>query len=198
MTLIDVFLTSTAAMRTNLLRTFLSMLGIIIAIGAVIILTAATEGKKVGISERIRGLGSDLLIVRPASSSTGGVSSLPGLGASLFYEDAVAIGDTNSAYIDGIASTTGAGGGQGFASIAQAIYRGQNAAMVMIGTEPSYQTVRDHYVAEGRFLSEDDVLKKGLVVVLGANVANKLFDTEDPVGKPVRLFAGVTQTLRLP
>jgi putative ABC transport system permease protein len=191
--ILDVLGTSTTAMRTNLLRTFLSMLGIIIAIAAVIGLTAATEGKKEGIADRIRGLGSDLLIVRPGATENRGVASLPGLGPSLFYEDAQAIGDARLPYVDGMASLTGAGGGQGFASVAQVIYRGQNASTVLIGTEPSYQVVRDHYVTEGRFLSEDDVTKKGLVVVLGANIAEKLFGTEDPVGKPVRVFAGVNE-----
>ena len=113
MTILDVLITSTTAMRTNLLRTFLSMLGIIIAIGAVIGLTAATEGKKEGISERIRGLGSDLLVVRPGATQQGGVASLPGLGASLYYEDAVAIGDADFDYVDGMASLTGSGGGSG-------------------------------------------------------------------------------------
>ena len=192
MTLIELFLTSVAAMRTNVLRTFLMMLGIVIGVGAVIVLTAATEGAQQGVSERIRGLGSDLLFVRPgAQRSAGGIASLPGLGPSLFYEDAVAIGDARLPYIDGIASHTAAGGGVGLISVAQVIYRGQNAATVLIGTEPSYQSVRDHYVERGRFISEDDVTKKALVVVLGANVAKNVFGNEDPVGQSVRVFAGL-------
>ena len=192
MTLIDLFLTAVGAMRTNVLRTFLMMLGIVIGVGAVIVLTAATEGAQQGVSDRIRGLGSDLLFVRPgAQRSAGGIASLPGLGPSLFYEDAVAIGDARLPYIDGIASHTAAGGGVGLISVAQVIYRGQNAATVLIGTEPSYQTVRDHYVERGRFISEDDVTKKALVVVLGANVAKNVFGNEDPVGQSVRVFAGL-------
>ncbi len=192
MTLIELFLTSVAAMRTNVLRTFLMMLGIVIGVGAVIVLTAATEGAQQGVSERIRGLGSDLLFVRPgAARAQGGAAALPGLGPSLFYEDAIAIGDAGLPYIDGITAHTSAGGGTGFVSLAQVIYRGQNAAVVLIGTEPSYQTVRDHYVTRGRFISEDDVTKKGLVVVLGSNIAEKVFPTEDPIGQSVRVFAGI-------
>lgn len=192
MTLIDLFLTAVGAMRTNVLRTFLMMLGIVIGVGAVIVLTAATEGAQQGVSDRIRGLGSDLLFVRPgAQRSQGGAAALPGLGPSLFYEDAIAIGDAGLPYIDGITAHTSAGGGTGFVSLAQVIYRGQNAAVVLIGTEPSYQTVRDHYVTRGRFISEDDVTKKGLVVVLGSNIAEKVFPTEDPIGQTVRVFAGI-------
>ncbi len=191
MTIIDLFLTSVTAMRTNLLRTFLTMLGIIIGVGAVIVLTAATEGAQQGIGERIRGLGSDLLFVRPGASESGGVSSLPGMGPSLFNEDAVAIGDARLDYIDGIASTSSVGGGVGFIAFAQVIYKGENAATVLVGTEPSYQPVRDHYVTSGRFISEDDVTKKSLVVVLGPNIARKLFPNEDPVGQSVRVYAGL-------
>jgi len=191
-TLVDLFLTAVGAMRTNVLRTFLMMLGIVIGVGAVIVLTAATEGAQQGVSERIRGLGSDLLFVRPgAQRSAGGIASLPGLGPSLFYEDAVAIGDARLPYIDGITAHTAAGGGAGLISVAQVIYRGQNAATVLIGTEPSYQFVRDHYVERGRFISEDDVTKKALVVVLGANVAENVFGNEDPIGESVRVFAGL-------
>ena len=193
MTLIELFLTSVAAMRTNVLRTFLMMLGIVIGVGAVIVLTAATEGAQQGVSERIRGLGSDLLFVRPgAARAQGGAAALPGLGPSLFYEDAIAIGDAGLPYIDGIAASTAVGGGTGFVSVAQVIYRGQNAATVLVGTEASYQTVRDHYVTRGRFVSEDDVTKKALVVVLGSNIAERVFPTEDPIGQTVRLFAGVS------
>ena len=193
MTLIELFFTSVAAMRTNVLRTFLMMLGIVIGVGAVIVLTAATEGAQQGVSDRIRGLGSDLMFVRPgAARAQGGASALPGLGPSLFYEDAIAIGDAGLPYIDGITAHTSAGGGTGFVSLAQVIYRGQNAAVVLIGTEPSYQTVRDHYVTSGRFISEDDVTKKGLVVVLGSNIAEKVFPNEDAIGQTVRVFAGIS------
>jgi putative ABC transport system permease protein len=194
MTIFDVLLTALSAMRTNLLRTFLSMLGIIIAVAAVIGLTAASEGKKQGISDRIRGLGSDLLIVKPApTQGQGGITGL--FGPSLFYEDAQAISSSGLECIEGIAASTAAGGGQGLIAVAQVIHQGQNAPTVLIGAEPSYQTVRDHYVSKGRFLTEDDVTKKALVVVLGSNIAERLFGTEDPVGQTVRVYAGLNQTL---
>jgi putative ABC transport system permease protein len=193
MTIVDLFLTAAAAMRTNLLRTFLTMLGIIIGVGAVIVLTAATEGAQQGIGQRIRGLGSDLMFIKPGTGQQGGITQL--FNQSLFYEDAIAIGDARLDYVDGIASTTTAGGGVGIIGYAQVIYQGENAPTVLVGTEPSYQPVRDHYVSRGRFLSEDDVTKKALVVVLGSNIAQKLFPSEDPVGKSVRVFAGLNAQL---
>ena len=66
----------------------------------------------------------------------------------------------------------------------------QSVKTTLVGTEPSYQQVRDFYVANGRFLSEDDVSKKGLVVVLGAGIAQDIFGDKDPIGESVGIFAG--------
>jgi putative ABC transport system permease protein len=191
MTLLDILASAFSALRSNILRTFLTMLGVIIGVAAVMVLTAATEGAQEGITGRIRGLGSDLMFVRPGETTQGGVAGL--FGPSLFYEDAQAIGDADLDCVDSIASNNAAGGGQGLIALAQVIYRGANTSTVLIGTEPSYQYVRDFYVDRGRFLSEDDVQKKALVVVLGANVAEKLFGDTDPIGESVRVFAGLNQ-----
>ncbi len=190
MTIIDIFLSAVTALRTNVLRTFLTMLGIIIGVGAVIVLTAASEGAQQGVGERIRGLGSNLMFVRPGAPDAPGGSGLPGTGPSLFHEDALAIAAKEMPYIEGIASQ-GTAGGPGSLIQVQAIYRGESVGTTLIGTEPAYQSVRDFYVERGRFLSQDDVTKKALVVVLGADMARDLFGDDDPIGESVRLFAGV-------
>ncbi len=190
MTIVDIFISAVNALRTNVLRTILTMLGIIIGVGAVILLTAASEGAQQGVGERIRGLGSNLMFVRPgAPGATPGIG-LPGTGASLFHEDAQAINAKDLPFIEGVASQ-GAAGGPGSLIQVRAIYRGQTITTTLIGTEPSYQFVRDFYVEEGRFLSQDDVTKKALVIVLGADMARDLFGEADPIGESVRLFAGV-------
>ncbi len=190
MTILDILLSATTALRTNILRTFLTMLGIIIGVGAVIVLTAASEGAQQGVGERIRGLGSNLMFIRPGAPDEPQTPGLPGTGPSLFYEDAQAIIAKNLPYIDSVASQGAAGGPGSFIQV-QAIYRGQNVSTTLIGTEASYQSVRDFYVSKGRFLSEDDVTKKALVVVLGADIAEEIFGETDPIGESVRLFAGV-------
>ncbi|MDP9235816.1 MAG: ABC transporter permease [Chloroflexota bacterium] len=190
MTILDVIITSLTALRSNILRTLLTMLGIIIGISAVITLTAAGQGAQQGVSDQIRGLGSNLMFVKPGVSTTGGITGLPGSGPSLFYEDAQAIDAAHLPYVEGIASQ-GSAGGPGSILQAQAIYRGQNTNTILVGTEPSYQSVRDFYVDRGRFLSEDDVTKKALNVVLGSDVAGKLLGTTDPIGQTVRIFVGV-------
>ena len=191
MSLLDVFITALVALRSNFLRTLLTMLGIIIGIASVIALTAAGEGAQQGVADRIRGLGSNLMFVRPYSAQpAGGLASvLPGAGPSLFYEDANAIAAANIPGIDSIASQTVVGLSGDFIQ-AKVIYRSQNIKTTLVGTEPSYQQVRDFYVASGRFLSEDDVSKKGLVVVLGAGIAQDIFGDKDPIGETVGIFAG--------
>jgi putative ABC transport system permease protein len=186
---IDVLLSALAALGSNLLRTLLTMLGVIIGIAAVVTLTAASEGAQEGVGERIRGLGSNLVFVRPGTPAQQGGLQIPGTGPGLFLEDARAIDEAGFEFVDGIAGQTAVGGGQGIIT-AQVIRRGQNVSTTLIGTEPSYQFVRDFYVEDGRFLNEDDITKKALTTVLGAEVAEKLFGDEDPVGQSVRIAAG--------
>ena len=192
MTILDTLATAFAALTSHLFRTFLTMLGIIIGVSAVIVFTAASEGAQEGVGERIRALGSNLMFVRPGAPDQQGQPSLPGTGPSLFYEDAVAIGNQGYECVDGIASQTSVGG-SGSIIQARVIYRGQSVNTVLVGTEPSYQPVRDFFVARGRFISEDDITKKALVTVLGADLARELFGDQDPIGETVRIFAGAGQ-----
>ncbi|MCH8919961.1 MAG: ABC transporter permease [Chloroflexi bacterium] len=188
MTLVDVFLTALSALTSNVLRTLLTMLGIIIGIGAVITLTAASEGAQQGVGDRIRGLGSNLMFVRPGAVEQAGIQ-LPGSGPGLFLEDARAIEEAQFPYIEGVASQATAGEPDPIL-LTQAIHLGQNTSTSLLGTEPSYQFVRDFYVESGRFISEDDVTKKALVTVLGADVREELFGSDDPIGKSVRIVIG--------
>jgi putative ABC transport system permease protein len=193
MTIVDIFLTSLTALRSNVLRTLLTMLGIIIGVGAVIVLTSASEGAQKGVGDRIRGLGSNLMFIRPGADTEGPSGpALPGSGPSLFYEDALAIQGAGLEYIDSVASQ-GTAGGPGSLIQARAIYRGTTVSTVLVGTEANYQSVRDFYVGQGRFISDDDVTKKALVIVLGAGIKKELFGDADPIGESVRLFAGVGQ-----
>jgi putative ABC transport system permease protein len=188
-TLADVLVTALSALRSNLLRTLLTMLGIIIGIAAVITLTAASEGTQRGVGDRIRGLGSNLMFVKPGAVEQSGVQ-LPGTGPSLFLEDAEAIADAGLPYIDGVAAQASVGGPNAGLLPVQVIHLGQNKSTTLLGTEPSYESVRDFYVERGRFISEDDLTKKALVTVLGGDVVDDLFGDEDPIGQTVRIAVG--------
>ncbi len=188
MTLADILVTALKAMSSNLMRTLLTMLGIIIGIAAVIALTAASEGAQQGVGDRIRGLGSNLMFIKPGAVQQSGIQ-LPGTGPNLFLEDARAIDAAEFSYIKGVAAQ-GTVGGPGALLPVQAIYRGQNTSTTLLGTEPTYQFVRDFYVESGRFITEDDITKKALVTVLGTDVSEALFGPEDPIGQNVRISAG--------
>jgi putative ABC transport system permease protein len=188
-TLADVFLTALSALRSNLLRTLLTMLGIIIGIAAVITLTAASEGTQRGVGDRIRGLGSNLMFIKPGAVQQAGVQ-LPGSGSSLFLEDARAIEDANLPYVQGVAAQASVGGPDPGILPVQVIHLGQNMSSSLLGTEPSYEFVRDFYVERGRFITDDDITKKALVTVLGGHVVDELFGSEDPIGQTVRISVG--------
>ena len=185
----DVVMTALIALHSNILRTLLTMLGIIIGISAVITLTAAGQGAQKGVANRIKGLGSNLVFIQPGNGKTTTGLQLPGQGPGLFLEDARAI---DAAQIDGIDAVASQGTAPAPAMPwgATAIYRGQNISTTLLGTETSYQYVRDFYVAEGRFITEDDINKKALIVVLGAKVKQELFGDKDPIGENVRLSVG--------
>src|SRR5438445_10826516 len=87
----DVILTALIALRSNILRTLLTMLGIIIGIAAVIALTAAGQGAQKGVSDRIRGLGSNLMFIQPGTGRTVTGLQLPGQGPGLFLGAARAL-----------------------------------------------------------------------------------------------------------
>jgi putative ABC transport system permease protein len=188
-TLADVFLTALSALRSNLLRTMLTMLGIVIGIAAVIILTAASEGTQQGVGNRIRGLGSNLMFIKPGAVQQSGIE-LPGTGTSLYLEDARAIEAAGLPYVQGVAAQASVGGPDAGILAVRVIHLGQNASTTLLGTEPSYEFVRDFYVDRGRFISEDDLTKKALVTVLGGDVADEMFGSENPIGQTVRIAVG--------
>ena len=189
MTLADILLTAIKSLTSNVLRSLLTMLGIIIGIAAVITLTAASEGTQQGVGDQIRGLGSNLMFVKPGAVEQGGVQ-LPGTGPSLYLEDARSIEAADFPYVAAVAAQTSVGGPNPGLLAVHAIRLGANMNTTLLGTESSYEFVRDFYVEQGRFISEDDITKKALVTVLGGDVVDELFGTEDPIGQTIRIAVG--------
>jgi putative ABC transport system permease protein len=185
MSIIDTIRSAFAALSANKLRSSLTMLGIIIGVSAVITLMAVGQGSQKGVTERIRGLGSNLLFIRPGQSQASDVQSAVygGQALTLVDTDAYAINDPEQfPYVEGVAPQVDFEG--------RLIAGGENTTTTVIGTTPGYQYVRDFYVERGQFISEDDIARKGLVAVLGDRVAETLFGDRDPIGKSVRLAVG--------
>jgi putative ABC transport system permease protein len=182
-TIDDAFAIAFGALTANKLRTLLTMLGVIIGVSAVIALIAVGRGAQQQVTNRISGLGSNLLFIRPGASTTGGVRGASGSAATLTLNDADSI-TQNIPSVSAVAPEVD--------GTAQLSFQGQNVNTRVIGTTPDYQDVRNFHPAEGTFFTDDDVSASSPTVVLGANIATELFGTIDPVGQEIRLSRGST------
>jgi len=162
----------------NKMRTMLTMLGIIIGVGAVIVMVAIGAGAQGQIERQIQSLGTNMLVITPGASTTGGVSLGAQSGAALTVEDAEAIKEQSfllAAVSPVVTTFTQAVGGAG------------NWRTSISGVDVGYQTIRDWGVSSGSFIDESDVASMRREVVLGATVADNLFPTGDAVGQQMRL-----------
>ncbi len=183
MTIDDAFRIALNALTTNKMRTLLTMLGVIIGVGAVIALVAVGRGAQQQVTDRIAGLGSNLLFVRPGAATTAGVRGAAGSSATLTLDDATAISQ-NIGLVSGVAPESD--------SNAQLSYQGQNVNTRIVGTTAAYENVRNFHPSEGSFITDQDVSSSAPSIVLGANVAAELFGTNDPIGQEIRLSRGST------
>lgn len=165
-------------MIANKLRTLLTLLGIIIGVGAVIAMVSLGFGVKEQIKDNISRLGSNLLIVMSGGRTSTGARIQAGSGARLTYEDAKAI-EKN---IDGIKHVAPM-----VASGYQLVAGNQNWTASVQGTTPNIIDIRDYTIEEGRNLSERDMSGKDRVAVIGRTIVDNLFPEGDPVGKSIRI-----------
>jgi len=181
MKLFDVLKETYSALSGNKVRTGLTMLGIIIGIGSVIAMTAIGQGAQNSISSSIQSIGANLVMVMPgAQRSFGGPSGGRGGAQSLTIEDANAI----EAQVSNIAGVV-----REVTSRKQVIATGTNTNTSIIGTEPSYSTVRNISVEEGNFITSQNVLSGSKVAVLGPTTRDDLFGTDatNVIGQKIRI-----------
>ena len=166
------------ALARNKLRSFLTMLGIIIGVGAVIAMVAIGEGAKATIRSQIASLGTNVLIILPGTTSQGGVRV--GFGSVNTLTD----GDVR-AIREEIRSVA-------FASpvlrrAEQVVAGNLNWGTLAQGVAPEYQHIRDWQVIEGRFLHDGDIENDAKVAVLGQTVVRNLFGNDDPLDTVIRI-----------
>ena len=172
------FRISLRALRVNKMRSALTMLGIIIGVGAVITMLAVGTGASERISAQMASIGSNLLIVVPGSSTSGGIRMGSGTLSTLTQDDAEAIARECPAVSDVAPMYNGT---------AQVVYGNQNWSTGIIGTTPGILPVRDWSLASGRVFTEQDVRNATKVCLLGQTVVDNLFGNADPVGQVVRI-----------
>lgn len=166
------------ALARNKLRSFLTMLGIVIGVGAVIAMVAIGQGAQQQVQSQIASMGSNLLFVSSGNVTRGGIRMGAGATKTLVDADVQAIMRECQAC---------AAAAPGSASTQQVVYEGENWSTRVNGTTPSYFTVRDWPFAEGGTFSDDDVRTAANVVVIGETVRQNLFGAVDPVGQTMRI-----------
>lgn len=175
------------ALTTNKLRTVLTMLGIVIGVGAVIALMAAGQGAKEGVTKEVSGLGSNLIFVTSQQSESQQSSRRSFNPFSLTTADADALKDNALLpYIEALVAQ------YNLSLESQITGNGRTTtATALTGTQPSFEEVRSYHVATGSFFTDDDMTRKSSNVVLGAKLAQALFDTPaNAIGQDIRLNFG--------
>ena len=167
-----------AALLSNKLRSILTMLGIIIGVGAVIVMISIGMGVRQNVTNSIASLGSNMLIVTPGLANKGGVRSAAGSNQSLKLDDAEAI-QKRIKDIDYVAPTVN--------SSYQVVYGNQNWNTSVYGVTPDYMKIRSLTVASGSFITNADDNSRNRVAVIGSTVATNLFGTKNPVGSNIRI-----------
>ncbi|MDH3298234.1 MAG: ABC transporter permease [Gemmatimonadota bacterium] len=162
----------------NRLRTLLTMLGIIIGVGAVIVMVAVGEGAQSKIRDQIQGLGTNLLVITAGSSSTGGVSGGAGSFNRLQVEDAEKL-EREGILLSGVSPM--------IMTYTQAIGGTGNWRTMINGVASNYPLIRDWSVEDGSFFQESDVRSMRKVAVIGRTVAENLFPDGDAVGQRIQL-----------
>jgi len=166
------------ALWVNKMRSALTMLGIIIGVGAVIAMVAIGSGASQKISEQISTMGSNLLIILPGTTTSGGVRMGSGTQPTLSLNDAEAI-QKECPSVEDVGPVLG--------GAAQVIVGHLNWSTVITGTTPGMLVVRDWDLASGRPFTDQDVKSATKVALLGQTVVDNLFGEENPIGKTIRI-----------
>jgi putative ABC transport system permease protein len=166
------------ALRRNKLRTALTMLGIIIGVGAVIAMVGIGNGAKAQVKARIAALGQNVIQVFSGSINRAGVRSGFGGAGTLTVEDALAMGKE----VPGVVAVS-----PEVRSGAQTMVGNNNWSTSIMGESVDYLTIREWDLEGGAMFSESDVRSAAKVCVLGKTVADNLFPDDDPIGKIIRI-----------
>ncbi|MFC1987211.1 ABC transporter permease [Chloroflexota bacterium] len=173
-------------LSTHKLRSFLTMLGIIIGVASVITLMSIGKGTQANILSRIESLGSDLIFIRPGATYSGGVRGAGGGATTLTLEDAAAI----SEQIEGIASIA-----PYYSRSLQVVVGANNMNTQVIGITPGYSQAYNLSIADGALISDYDYQRGASVAVIGSGAKETLFEDADPIGQSIRMGNNVVHVI---
>lgn len=177
MNFINLFKVAMTAIASNAFRSFLSMLGIIIGVAAVIIMMAIGQGSKESIRGEIAKMGTNIITIRPGAERRGGVRLDPSSMQTLKMEDYESI-LKNKKYVTYVSPEVTASG--------QCIYGANNTSTTIYGESLDYLSIRLWSLDDGDFFTEEDIKKGAKVCVVGATIVKELFNGSNPIGKNIR------------
>ena len=166
------------SLKVNKMRSALTSLGIIIGVGAVIIMLALGSGANKQVQSNIESMGSNVLTIRSASAKSGGVSMGMGSKPTLSVKDAEAI-QKNARGVDAVAPIMN--------SSKQAMYGNQNWQTSVYGITTPYLYVKSYEIKEGRAFTRDDDNNAAKVAIIGSTVESELFGDINSIGKTIRI-----------
>jgi putative ABC transport system permease protein len=178
MSFVDALRSSLTALRAHLLRSILTMLGIVIGVSAVIAMVSIGGGAREQVVARIRSLGSNLLIIQSGNVTQGGIRLGSGNASSLTDDDARAI-EREVPAVQAVAPTVRGG--------VQLVAGGINWGTSAFGVDLGWFEVREWAIARGRLFTPDEAQRGGQVAILGETVARQLFEGVDPIGETIRV-----------
>lgn len=166
------------AIHANKMRSILTSLGIIIGVAAVIVMLSIGNGAQISLQNEMRSMGTNLIMIRSGSSTSGGARMGHGSQPTLKNEDADAIEEKIAAVHLAVPVINDSG---------QLVYGNTNWATNIVGTDNRYFEIKEWDLAYGRFFSETDIKNANKVAILGQTVAKELFGDIDPLSKTIRV-----------
>jgi len=166
------------ALRVNKLRSTLTMLGIIIGVGAVIAMVAIGSGAQARVAEQLQALGANMIFLFPGSTTSGGLRAGAGSSVTLTEDDAWTIQRDVQGVVAAAPTMRGSG---------QLVWGNLNWSTMIVGVTPEYFDARDWPTTSGRVFNQEDVDGAAKVAILGQTVAQSLFGDADPIGQIVRV-----------
>ena len=186
MNILNLFKVSLKAIASNKMRSFLSMLGIIIGVAAVIIMMAIGQGSKESIRKELSTMGTNLLTIRPGADMRGGVRQDPSAMQTLKMADYERI-VREKKFVTKVSPEVSSSG--------QAIYGNNNTTTTIYGEAPEYLDIRLWTIEEGECFNDEDIKKAAKKVIIGKTIVTELFgDGVDPIGKTIR-FKSIPMTV---
>ena len=178
LTLTEHFRQGLKQLMSNKVRTFLSVLGVLIGVASVVTMLAIGKGAQKAIESQLSSLGANLLMVRSGASRMGGVASQAGATATLYPEDATAIQNAFPEVIASAPNVQGRG---------QVSYKNKNWNTEILGVTAAYSELRNYVPNQGRFFTEEENSKRARVAIIGMTIYNELFAGKVALGETIKL-----------